>query len=242
MGAFTKATKESAKLRSALSGPAGAGKTRSALEIARYLGGGKVALADTEFKSASKYAGVNGLEFDVCPVNPPYSPTKVAALIKEAADGGYDTLVIDSFTHFWNAEGGFLELVDAAAKANQARGGKYDTFGAWKTVDPVWRKTVDAILAAPIHVIVTLRAKQEHVIEEEGGKKKVRKLGMAPEIRDNFVYAMDFEGMINMDHQLIVGKNRIDDIDGKIFDKPGKAFADILNAWLSGNPAPAPIK
>ncbi len=52
---FTTATKHAAKLRMALDGPAGSGKTYTALSVAAALPG-PVALIDTEHGSASKYA------------------------------------------------------------------------------------------------------------------------------------------------------------------------------------------
>lgn len=52
---FTTATKTAAKLRLSLMGPAGSGKTFSALKIASALSS-KIAVIDTEHGSASKYA------------------------------------------------------------------------------------------------------------------------------------------------------------------------------------------
>ena len=49
--AFIKATKKQCKLRAGLMGVAGSGKTYSALRLATGLGG-KIALIDTERKSA----------------------------------------------------------------------------------------------------------------------------------------------------------------------------------------------
>src|SRR5437868_1621038 len=63
---FKKATRKQARLRMALIGPAGSGKTFTALKIAHYLGK-RIAVLDTERGSASKYAGEvlpDGLQFD----------------------------------------------------------------------------------------------------------------------------------------------------------------------------------
>ena len=238
MSGFTKATREQAKLRLAIQGPAGSGKTRSALELARHFG--RTALVDTEHKSASLYAGVNGIEFDVMEITENYHPDRVGKAIQEAHAGGYDIIIIDSGTHFWNAEGGFLDLVEQEVAKVRARGGKPDTFAAWKIVDPVYRRFVQSILTAPIHVIVTLRAKTEYEKTDtaDGRKGQVRKIGMAPEMRDKFQYEMGIEGMLDMDHGLTIGKTRCDAVDGKYFPKPGKELADILKTWLSeGVPA-----
>ena len=57
---FKKATKSNLKIRLALSGASGSGKTYSALSIASNLGN-RIALIDTERGSASKYADLFNL-------------------------------------------------------------------------------------------------------------------------------------------------------------------------------------
>lgn len=236
--AFVKATRQQAKLRMALQGPSGGGKTRSSLEIARHFG--RVALIDTESGSASKYAGVNGLDFDVDEVSGNYHPRQVGEKIRAAADAGYDIAIVDSLSHFWSGPGGFLELVDAEVKKMKARGNKPDSFAAWKDVDPIYKRMIQDILNAPIHVIVTLRAKQSYEKQDDGGKTKVVKIGMQPEIRDNFQYEMDVEGMLDMEQNLVIGKTRCDSIRGKLYHEPGKEFAEHLKRWL-GEGAPATV-
>ena len=235
---FTKATKSAAKLRMVISGPSGSGKTMTALRIAQALGG-KIALADTEELSASKYVGFKysqteePIEFDTLNVVKPFSPSKVGEIIDGAAAGGYSSLIFDSATAFWKSEGGLLQLIDEYCKKQAAKGGKYDSFAAWKVYDPIFVQHIqERILRAPLHVFVTLRAKQEHVLVEESGRKVVKKVGMQPEFREGFEYAMDLEGMMTMDHDLIVGKTRIPAIDGKVYNKPGAELATVIQEWL----------
>ena len=52
---FRKAERRKAKLRLAITGPAGSGKTYGALQIAQGLGG-KIAMIDTENVSGDLYA------------------------------------------------------------------------------------------------------------------------------------------------------------------------------------------
>lgn len=224
--AIKKATKEQSRLRMSIHGPSGAGKTYSALSIATNLGN-KVCLADTETGSASKYG--DKFEFDVCEFTGDYHPDRLCEFLKEVPGQGYDVIVIDSLSHFWNGSGGFLELVDAEVKRSVARGNKADSFNAWKVVDPVYKRLVHAIQTCEAHVIITLRAKTEY--SKENGK--VQKLGLAPEMRDNFQYEMDVEGMLDIDHNLAVGKTRCDALDGKVFKKPGKDVAEILKKWFT---------
>lgn len=242
---FKKATKEQARLRMAIHGPSGSGKTFTALNIAQHLG--KIGLGDTEMKSASKYG--DKFDFKTCQFEDDYHPDRLVEFLHEAPKEGFDILIIDSLTHFWNGPGGFLELVDAEVKKGIAKGQKGDSFNAWKTVDPIYKRLVHAIHACQSHVIVTLRAKTEYAKEQgSNGRTTVRKIGMAPEMRDNFQYEMDVEGMLSIDHDLVIGKTRCDALDGKVFAKPGKEVADILNGWLSSgvpmrepeaSPAPA---
>ena len=102
--AFIKATKKQSKLRMALFGTSGSGKTFSALRIATGLGK-KIAVIDTERGSASKYS--DRFNFDVCELEKPTVDNMVKT-ISEAEENGYDVLIIDSLTH------AFLEVVKFA--------------------------------------------------------------------------------------------------------------------------------
>ena len=95
---FEKATRKKSRLRLALCGAAGSGKTYTALTIAKELGE-RVAVLDTERGSASKYAG--RFSFDVVELSD-YHPRHYVAVIEAAEAGGYDVLVIDSLTHAWS--------------------------------------------------------------------------------------------------------------------------------------------
>src|SRR5688572_27032747 len=118
---FQKATKGSARLRMALIGAAGSGKTYTALNIAQHLGG-PIAVIDTERGSASKYSDV--FEFDVLELDS-FSPQTYIAAINAAAEAGYRVLIIDSLSHAWTGKEGALDQVDRVAKRSQAG----NTFG-----------------------------------------------------------------------------------------------------------------
>src|SRR5947209_6754030 len=178
--AFKKAIKLESKLRLALAGPSGSGKTFTALTLATALADGKpVAVIDTERGSAAKYADVFP-SFDVNELDI-FSPDAFIAAIREAEHAGYAVLVIDSISHEWNGAGGVLEIVDNAAKRLKSA----NTFSAWGEGTPKHNSFVDAILRAKLHVICTMRSKEEYVQERDGnGRTVIRKLGMAPIQRD----------------------------------------------------------
>jgi hypothetical protein len=232
---FAPAQRRTAKARIAIAGPSGAGKTYTALEVATGLAdGGKIAVVDTERGSAALYAG--DFSFDVAELGPPFSARKYHDALTAAADAGYAVVVIDSLTHAWKGEGGVLDEVDAAKARN--RGG--NDFSAWKDGDKLWRGLLDAILGAPIHVIVTLRSKQEWIIEEDSrGKKVPRKLGMAPEARDGIEYEFTLVVDVDHAHRAVVTKSRCRALADAVIDEPDRKVGETLLAWLNdGEPAP----
>ena len=234
MSMFTKATRRKAKLRLALCGTSGSGKTYSALLIAKGIGG-KVALIDTENRSASLYEGL--AEFDVCEVQPPFTVQKYIDAIKAAEAEGYKVLIIDSLTHAWAGQGGLLEEVDRKAAASRSK----NSYAAWREITPLHNQLVDTILQSQMHVIVTMRTKTAYEMEKDDrGKVTPVKMGMAPIQRDGLEYeftvVLDVE---NTKHMATSGKDRTGLFDGKVF-VPDEDTGKQLNEWLEqGVDAPA---
>lgn len=225
MSRFQKATKATAKLRMALYGASGTGKTYTSLLLAKALGK-SVAVIDTEHGSASKYAGTVA-DFDVCELDR-FEPQNYIDALKDAA--GYDVVVIDSLSHAWMGKGGLLDQADA-------KGGK---FQAWRELTPQQHALVEAILAHPSHLIGTMRAKTEYeVSRDDKGKATVEKLGLAPIQREGIEYEFDLAAMMDQQNTLHVMKSRCPTVQGAI-RKPGAELAAQLLAWLSdGTPRPA---
>jgi hypothetical protein len=229
---FRKAVKFGAKLRLAVCGPSGSGKTYTLLKLATELGG-PIAVVDTERGSARKYADL--FEFDVLELDS-YDPRKLVEMIDAASQGGYQVLCIDSLSHFWMGKDGELDLVDRIARRAQSS----NSFAAWKQVTPLHNDLVDRIIGAPMHVLVSLRAKTEWVLErdEKTGKTAPRKVGLAPVMRDGIEYEFDVCGEMDQENTLIITKSRCPKLTGGVFGKPGKEVAEILKEWLNGPPAP----
>ena len=226
---FTKAVKSQAKGRIGLIGPAGSGKTFTALVLATGLGG-TTALIDTEHESASKYADL--FEFDTLALTT-FSPEVYIEAIHAAGAAGYDNLIIDSLSHAWAGTGGTLELVEKF-KAKHA-GNK---FAAWGDVTPMQTRMIEAMLSSPCHLIVTIRSKMEYMQTEENGKKVVKKVGMQPIQRDGLEYEFDIVADMDTDHNFIVSKTRCNTMDGFITNKPTAEVATTIKAWLDGGAVP----
>lgn len=235
---FRPATREKLKLRMAIDGPSGSGKTYTGLRFAfaTMSKGGRVAVIDTEHGSARKYQGLapDGVPFDfeVCELNF-FAPSTYTQAIKEAGAQGFEVLVIDSLSHAWEGAGGALDQVDRAKDRN----GGGNSFTAWKDVSPQHREMVEAILAAPMHVICTMRSKMDYVLEEQekNGKKVMvpRKVGMAPIQRSGMEYEFDAVCDMDIDHLLVVSKTRCPEIDGKRVVKPDAGFMGPILRWLN---------
>ena len=189
-----------------------------------------MAVIDTERSSASKYADKFG--FDALDLES-FSPENYMEAINAAASAGYNVLIIDSLSHSWMGKGGALEMASAAEKRT---GNK---FTSWRDVSPVYARMVDTIVSAPMHVIATLRSKVEYVMEQnERGKMAPRKAGMGAIGKDGMEFEFDVVGEMTQENDLVITKTRCSDLNNKVFNKPGKEVADILNSWLTdGAPA-----
>ena len=230
---FKKASKAQAKARVAIFGPSGAGKTFSSLSIAQGLGE-KLALLDTERGSASKYA--DRFTFDTLDLVDRTIENYANAIELAATwDGGADVLIVDSLSHAWQE---LLDEVNRLAKAKY-RG---NTWSAWSEGTPMQRRLVDAILQFPGHIIVTMRSKTEWVTEDNNGKKRPVRVGMAPEQGKGIEYEFDLLLEMSTDHIANVIKDRSGKFQDKIIEKPDKLFGQTLAAWLSDGDAPAPKK
>lgn len=225
---FTKAERTQTKLKIGLQGPSGSGKTEGALNIARAIVGptGKIALADTEAGSASLYA--DRFDFDTIRITPPYLSSKFEEIIDAAVEAGYDALVIDSISHQWAGDGGILSRKEEL----DTRGG--NSYTNWAKFTKEHNRFLGKILNAPIHIICTLRAKQDYVLEAgANGKQTPKKVGMAAVQRDGAEYEFTLNLDLQMDHKAKASKDRTDLFNDELIDLRKPDFGKRLTAWLS---------
>jgi hypothetical protein len=233
MSMFQKATKKSVKARVGLEGPTGAGKSFTALQCGTALGE-RVAVIDTERGSASLYS--DRFDFDVLEMAPPYEPQRLIEALEAAEKEGYDVVIVDSLSHFWEGEGGTLDIADAATQ----RSGGGNSFAGWKVATPALRHLIDTMLGLDAHLIVTMRSKMEYVLEEDSrGKKVPRKVGLAPVMRNGVEYEFQIIGDLDLEHRLTISKSRCEALADQVF-QPGRAveMAQTFKQWLdTGEPA-----
>jgi hypothetical protein len=220
---FIKATKTQAKLRCAIFGASGSGKTYSSLQIAQGLGN-RIALIDTEYYSASKYS--DRFDFDVANLENNKINSYIAA-IKMAAQQEYEVLIIDSLSHAWSE---LLLDIEKIAKVKY----KGNTWSAWSEGTPKQKELITSILSFPGHIIATMRCKTEWTTESmNNGKSRPVRVALAPEQGKGIEYEFDLLLELTTDHIANVIKDRTGKFQDKIIECPNKEFGEELNAWLN---------
>ena len=233
---FEKVTRKKSKARIALEGPSGAGKTLSALFLAKGIVGGdwsKVALIDTEHERARFYAERADLgigQFLYAAFYPPYTPERYKELVNSAAQavGENGVVIVDSFSHAWAGEGGVLDIKSEIEKNNSNK----NSFSAWNEAGKIQNNLVDTILSVPCHTIATLRTKMGYATEvNERGKVVPVKIGLEPVQRDNVEYEFDIVIQINQEHVASASKDTtfLDDWSGIITPGLGEQLAQWLD-------------
>lgn len=181
---FKPATRKDVRIKMALSGSSGAGKTLGALLIAKGLVSDikTIGVFQTEPGRAQCYLKDIG-EFQVMEVSPPFDPGKYMEGIEEAVKAGIKCLIIDSASDEWAGLGGALDMHQAATDVVK------NSFAAWKNVTPRHEAFFNAVLAAPIHIIATVKKKSDYVLEQnEKGRQVPRRVGLKDIAREGTEY------------------------------------------------------
>jgi len=230
MSLIKKASRNKIPLKIGVSGPSGSGKTYSSLLIAKGMLGSldNVVVLDTENQSANLYAHLG--DYSVLPLTPPFEPDRFGAainyILKELP--ATELIIIDSTSHEWDGEGGCLDI-------QQKLGGKFQD---WAKVTEMHKRFISSILQAPVHVICTMRKKQDYQMNVVNGRTKVEKVGLKEVQRDGFEYELTVNFEMNMNHYATAGKDRTGmfstDLPFEISEKTGIK----INNWNSGNARP----
>jgi hypothetical protein len=141
------AERRQARIKLALQGSAGSGKTYAELLLAHGLTGdwNNIAIIDTENGSADLYAHLGN--YKVLPLGPPFSPERYIQAIETCEQAGARVIIIDSISHCWD----FLIEYHGNLQGN--------SFTNWIKVTPRQKAFMDKILQSPAHVIATMRTK-----------------------------------------------------------------------------------
>lgn len=167
---FRPARRENVPLLLGVAGGTGAGKTFSAMLLAKGMSGGRrFAVIDTENGRARHYA--DEFEFDSADLRAPFRPDRYADAIQAADDAGYPVIVVDSMSHEHAGDGGLLDWHEEEFK----RLGSRDTvkFTAWIAPKLAHKAMVTRLLQVKAHVVLCFRAEEKIEIGKDASGKTV---------------------------------------------------------------------
>lgn len=223
---FIKAERQAMKARIVLTGPAGSGKTKSALLLAFGLTGrtGKIGLLDTNNGMAKIHSDLG--DFSVLDMEGPFRTGKYISVVEQAEEEGFDVLIIDSLSPAWAGEGGILEWVDKlSSKGNKSE--------AWARAQPMHNEMMKRLLKSSIHIIVTLKTKTDYLVIEQNGRLSPKKIGLAPiqaaGIDNDFLVTFDVD---QPSHVATASTDHTGLFEG-FADVLTEAHGEYLRTWLS---------
>ena len=185
-----------AKIKLALQGCSGSGKTMSALLLAYGLTSNwsKIAVIDTENGSADLYAHLGS--YNVLSLNEPYTPEKYIEAISVCEKAGMEVVILDSISHCWD----YLIEFHGNMQGN--------SFANWSKITPRQNAFIQKMLSSSCHIIATMRTKQDYVLNEKNGKYIPEKVGLKAVQRDNVDYEFTLVFDVDIKHNVIASKDR----------------------------------
>ncbi len=217
-----KSERKRAKIKMALQGSAGSGKTMSSLLLAKGLTNGnleKVAIIDTENGSANLYAHLGA--YNVLALQAPFTPEKYIEAISVCEDAGMECIILDSISHCWD------ELLDFHSKLAG------NSFTNWNKVTPRLNSFIQKMLQSNCHIIATMRTKQDYVLNQKDGKYVPEKVGLKAVQRDGVDYEFTLVFDIDIKHNAVSSKDRTElfknTIEFQISEDTGRRILDWCN-------------
>ena len=218
--------RKQAKIKMALQGSAGSGKTYSSLLLAKGLLNGnlsKVAIIDTENGSADLYAHLG--DYNVVSLKPPYTPQQYVDAIELCEKEGMQVIILDSISHCWD----YLLDYHSSLAGN--------SFTNWAKIKPLEKLFMDKILQCNAHIIATMRTKQDYVLNQKDGKFIPEKVGLKSVQRDGLDYEFTLVFDVDIKHFALSSKDRTGLFMGKpefiISEDTGKIILNWCNQGQS---------
>lgn len=191
-----KAQRTQAVIKMALEGPSGSGKTYSSLLLAYGLIGNwnHIAVIDAENKSSHLYSHLG--PYNVLSLSEPFSPEKFIEALELCEKAGMRAIIVDSITFEWE------HLLDYHSNMS---GNSYTN---WSKVTPRHNAFIQKMLQSPVHVIATIRSKQDYILTDKNGKMVPERVGLKGITRDGIEYEFTIVMDIDIKHQATASKDR----------------------------------
>jgi len=195
MNELRTSSKKRARIKMALEGPAGSGKSYSALLLAYGITKDwrKIAVIDSENGSADLYASLG--PYNVLTISD-YNPETYIDAINVCHHAGMEVIIIDSISQSWDC------LLEQHASMTG------NSFTNWAKITPRQNDLIQRILNVPCHVICTMRTKQDYVLSEKNGRMVPEKVGLKAVMRDGVDYEFTIVLDIDLKHHAKASKDR----------------------------------
>jgi hypothetical protein len=256
---FRPAVRSSIRLLLGVSGPSGSGKTYSAMRLAKGLSGKKrFAVIDTENGRASMYADF--FAFDVIELTAPFTSERYQAAILAAETAGYEVIVVDSFSHEYEGDGGILdrqetelsrmvkESIDRGDNRKDWQLRDAHNMRAWNEAKHPHKKLITKLLQLKAHVIFALRAEDKIEIVKKDGKTVIQPKqtltgldGFVPICEKRFPYELTASFLLTPDRPGVPKPIKLQEQHKAFFplDKPITEEAGrLIGEWAKGSPVP----
>lgn len=213
------AKRQNVKIKLGLQGGAGVGKSYSALLLAYGITNdwSKIAIIDTENHSSELYSHLGA--YNVLNVEAPFSPERYEQAINICLNAQMEVIIIDSISHEWDY------IVEEHGKLS---GNSYTN---WSKFTPRHQQFINAILQANVHIICTIRTKQDYILQEKNGKQIPEKVGLKPIQRDGIDYEFTLVFDIDCKHNAIASKDRTGLFVGKSDIRLSKDIGQQIVNW-----------
>jgi len=188
--------RKQAKIKLALEGCSGSGKTYSSLLLAYGMVNdwSKIAIIDSENGSSDLYAHLG--QYNVLMLQAPFTPEKYIEAIAICEDAGMEVIIIDSISHCWD----YILEYHSSLQGN--------SFTNWGKITPRQNAFIQKILSCTSHVISTMRTKQEYILTEKNGKTVPEKVGLKAVMRDGVDYEFTIVFDVDIKHYATASKDR----------------------------------
>lgn len=205
----------------ALQGASGSGKTMSALLLAYGLCNdwNKILVIDTENGSADLYSNLG--TYNVISIAQPFTPEKYIEALQLAKTSDIEVVIIDSISHCWDY---LLEL-----HSNMAG----NSFTNWGKITPRQNAFINSILQANVHIIATMRVKQDYVLNQKDGKYVPEKIGLKAVQRDGVDYEFTLVFDIDVKHNTTASKDRTNLFVGRPEFRITAATGNEILTWCN---------
>lgn len=232
------AKREHTPLLVGLTGPSSSGKTYSALRLAKGIQsvvGGEIYFIDTENRRGLHYA--DQFQFKHVDMQPPFGSLDYLAAMEFCVEQGAKTIIVDSFSHEHESEGGLLDFheqeVTRLSKGEDWKRNAVQML-AWAEPKARRRRLLNGMIRLNANIIGCFRAKPtSKPVKGKDGKTEVEQLGFMPIAGDEFVFEMTLNCLL-MPGAGGVPTWQSDQVGEKMMIKLPEQF----RAWLSDKTQP----